>query len=168
MSEARIEPATADDLPAIRDLAGTIWRAHYPGIITREQIEYMLAQMYSLETMRAEIRTQGIRYDRLFLSDVLIGFSSYGPTAEPTTWKLHKLYLLPTQHGRGLGSQLLRHCETQARAFGATRLALNVNKRNTKAIAAYQRNGYAVSESVCLDIGNDFVMDDFVMIKSLI
>jgi hypothetical protein len=28
------------------NLAGRVWRAHYPGIISAEQIEYMLAQRY--------------------------------------------------------------------------------------------------------------------------
>lgn len=167
MSEAQIKPVAEEHLPAIHDLAAVIWRAHYPGIISREQIDYMLGQMYSLATLRDELQTQGICYERLLLSEVLVGFAAYGPTAEPTTWKLHKLYLLPDQHGRGLGSILLRHCEKQTHALGARRLLLNVNKRNARAIAAYQRNGYAVSDSVCLDIGNGFVMDDFVMAKNL-
>jgi len=167
VSEARIQPASLDDLSAIRDLAIAIWRAHYPGIISREQIDYMLARMYSLETLRDELQTQRIRFERLLLDDALVGFAAYGPTTEPKTWKLHKLYLLPEHHGRGFGSQLLRHCEIQARRLGARQLLLNVNKHNTKAIAAYQRNGYAISDSVSLDIGNGFLMDDFVMTKNL-
>ena len=167
VSEAQIKPAAVEHLPAIRELAAVIWHAHYPGIIAREQIDYMLARMYSLETLRDELQTHGIRYERLLMNDVLVGFAAYGPAADPESWKLHKLYLLPEQHGRGLGSQLLRHCETQTHSLGARRLLLNVNKRNTKAIAAYQRNGYTVSDSVCLDIGDGFVMDDFVMAKSL-
>ena len=168
MNEARIEPAAEAHLPAIQELAAVIWHAHYPGIISREQIDYMLARMYALETMRAEILAQGIHYDRLLQGSALAGFASYGPTAEPETWKLHKLYLRPDLHGRGLGSQLLRHCETRAQALGAHRLLLNVNKRNAKAIAAYQRNGYAILDSVCDAIGNGFVMDDFVMAKRLL
>lgn len=167
VSEAQIKPAAGEHLPAIQELATIIWHAHYPGIISADQIDYMLGRMYSLPTLRAEIETQAIRYERLLIDDRLVGFAAFGPTAEPEDWKLHKLYLLPEQHRRGLGSQLLRHCETQARSFGARRLLLNVNKRNTKAIAAYQRNGYTFSASVQLDIGNGFVMDDFVMTKSL-
>ena len=46
---------------------GVIWRACYPGIITHAQIDYMLARMYSLDVLRDEIRSQGIRYDRLLV-----------------------------------------------------------------------------------------------------
>lgn len=164
-SDPQILAATAEHLPAIAALAGVIWRACYPGIITSEQIEYMLAKMYSLDVLHAEIETQGIRYVRLLASSKLSGFASYGPTAEPGVIKLHKLYLLPSEHGRGWGSRLLQQIEREARAGGAWRLTLAVNKRNTRALAAYRRNGFAITESVVTAIGQGFVMDDYLMAK---
>ena len=163
---AQILPATEDHLPAIAVLAGVIWGTYYPAIIGTEQIEYMLSQMYSLETMTSELR-DGIRYERLLVDSELVGFASFGPGEEPGTIKLHKLYLLPRHHGQGLGSRLLNHCESEARKLGARVMTLNVNKRNTKAIAAYQRNGFIISESVVNDIGHGFVMDDYVMTRQL-
>jgi ribosomal protein S18 acetylase RimI-like enzyme len=162
---ATIAPATEAHLPAISALAGQIWRACYPAISSMEQIEYMLAWMYSLDTMRTELRS-GIHYERLLLESELVGFASYGPT-EPNTVKLHKLYLLPKLHGQGLGSRLLKHCETEARKLGARVMTLNVNKQNTRAIAAYQRNSFTITQSVVNDIGQGFVMDDYIMTKQL-
>ena len=46
-------------------------------------------------------------------------------------------------------------------------MILSVNKRNTKAITAYRRNGYDVADSIVTDIGNGFVMNDYVMAKNL-
>ena len=169
MTQSRvILPATESDLPALAELAGVIWRACYPGIISREQIEFMLARMYALETLREEIRSQGIRFYRLLLGERFAGFASLGPTNATDVMKLHKLYLLPELHGCGLGSRLLQHCETEARRFGARRLILAVNKRNAHALAAYQRNGFAVVDSVVTDIGGGYVMDDFVMAKDFV
>ena len=91
---AQIIRATEADLPAISRLAGVIWRACYPGIISHEQIDYMLARMYALDVLRDEIRSQGIRYDQLLVDGKPAGFASYGPTSEPGVMKLHKLYLL--------------------------------------------------------------------------
>ena len=175
-----ILPANEKYLAAIAELAGIIWRACYPGIITHAQIDFMLARMYALDAMREEMQSQGICYDRLLSGDELVGFASYGPMEAGTprccvrtaqravpTFKLHKIYLHPDWQGRGLGSRLLQHCESESGKRGARRLILAVNKRNAKAIAAYQRNGFAIAESVVTDIGGGFVMDDFIMAKNL-
>jgi ribosomal protein S18 acetylase RimI-like enzyme len=167
VARGQIIRAAEADLPAISKLAGVIWRACYPGIITRAQIDFMLARMYALETMRGEIQSQGIRYERLLVGNEFAGFASYGPTKQPAVFKLHKIYLHPDWQGRGLGSLLLQHCEREIRKSGARRLILSVNKRNAKAIAAYQQNGFVIAESVVTDIGGGFVMDDYIMAKEL-
>jgi len=164
----QILSAGEEHLAAIAELAGVIWRAHYPGIISSEQIDYMLARMYSLDALRAEICSQGIRFYKMLVDGRMAGFASIGPTNDPNIFKLHKLYLLPEAHGHGLGSLLLQHCEREAGKLGARRLILTVNKRNTKAIATYQRNGFGVANSVVTDIGGGFVMDDYIMAKDLI
>lgn len=168
MSEtATIVPASEADLPALAELAGVIWRACYPGIISDEQIEFMLARMYDQATLREEMQSQGIHFYRLLAEGRFAGFASIGPTNKPGVMKLHKLYLLPELHGRGLGRLMLEHCATEARRLGAHQLLLAVNKQNTRAIAAYRRDGFAVAEAVVNDIGGGFVMDDFLMAKDL-
>jgi GNAT superfamily N-acetyltransferase len=164
-TQTKIIRATEAGLPAISELAGVIWRACYPGIITHAQIDYMLARMYALDVLRDEIRSQGIRYDCLLVDGKPVGFASYGPTSEPGVMKLHKLYLLPEMQDHGLGSRLLQQVEHEVRAGAGRRLILSVNKRNAKAIAAYRRNGFVIVESVVTDIGGGFVMDDYIMAK---
>jgi len=166
-NKTRIVRAQEEHLPAISALAGVIWRACYPGIIAHAQIDYMLARMYSLDVLRNEIRSQGIEYDLLLGDGKPAGFASFGPAAETGAMKLHKLYLLPELHGHGLGSRLLQHVEREVRKLGVRRLILSVNKRNAKAITAYQRNEFVIVESVVTDIGGGFIMDDYVMAKDL-
>lgn len=163
----QILPVTEEHLPELIELAGVIWRQHYPGIISHAQIDYMLGRMYSIDVLREEMRGKGVRFVRLMVCGRFVGFASYGPAVEPGVMKLHKCYLLPEMHGRGYGSLLLQHCEREVRRLGARRLILAVNKRNAKAVAAYQRNGFTVSESVITDFGNGFVMDDYIMAKDL-
>lgn len=104
---------------------------------------------------------------RLLVNGRFVGFAAFGPVAGPGVFKLHKCYLLPEYHGKGLGSQLLQYCIREAVRAGASRLLLAVNKRNVKAMAAYQRNGFSVLETVTTDFGAGFVMDDFIMAKDL-
>ena len=166
-NKTQIVRAQEEHLPVISELAGVIWHACYPGIITQAQIDYMLARMYALDVLRGEIRSQGIRHDLLLVDGKPVGFASYGPTSEPGVMKLHKLYLLPEMHGCGLGSRLLQHVVDEVRAGAGRRLILSVNKANARAITAYKRNGFVIAESVITDIGNGFVMNDYIMAKDL-
>ena len=161
-----IEPVHRVHLAEISALADVIWRAHYPGIISPEQISYMLDRMYRVDTLRAELES-GIHWFRALVASELRGFASVGPTDTAMEYKLHKLYVHPGWQRNGLGSALLKECESAARAHGATTLMLNVNKRNAKAISTYLKRGFTIHDSIIADIGGGFVMDDFVMTKSL-
>ena len=161
-----IQSASPEHLPEISALAAVIWHAHYPGIIPLEQVDYMLARMYDVEVMRKEMDS-GIVYDRLLVTGELTGFASYGPNSNSGELKLHKLYVHPERQRQGLGTLLLNHVEATARQRAFTHLVLAVNKRNQQAIAAYLKHGFTVRESVVVDIGGGFVMDDYVMEKAL-
>ena len=161
-----IIPAAPEHLAEISALAGIIWYAHYPGIISREQIDYMLTRMYDIDVMRNELGT-GVTYERLLIDGTLRGFASYGPTHNGSEMKLHKLYIHPNSQRQGLGALLLKHVENTARAHGCDFLVLAVNKKNTNAITAYRKNGFMIRKSIIVDIGGGFVMDDYVMVKAL-
>ncbi len=164
MSDVLIRPATDAELPAVAALAGRIWRAHYPGIISPEQIEYMLAWMYDVAQLRRDV-TRGVVYELVLDGERPIGFCGYEPAGPEL--KLHKLYLDVSEHGRGIGTMALRHVEDEARRRGLRMVVLGVNRRNAKAIRAYQRNGYRVRHELKTDIGGGFVMDDFILEKQV-
>ena len=75
--------------------------------------------------------------------------------------------MLQETQGRGAGRRLIEHVEAAARADGASTLVLNVNKHNASSIGFYRRCGFEVRESVVVDIGRGFAMDDFVMAKPI-
>jgi len=155
----KILPASPEQASDIAKLAAVVWRAHYPGIISTEQIDYMLAKMYDLDVLRGEIAS-GIVYLRALEGDQLFGFAAYGPSGSEI--KLHKLYVHPDHQRLGIGRALIGQVE---RACGSRTLTLTVNKKNEKAIAAYKKHGFTIRDSVVVDIGGGFVMDDYVMKK---
>lgn len=163
----RIVAAAEVDLPRVAELAGVIWRKHYPGIITPDQIEYMLALGYSREALRRFIVEEGAGLDLAYVANRLAGFAAYYRADHHDELKLDKLYVHQDYHGRGVGSRLIAHLEAAATTQGRPTLTLNVNKHNALAIRAYERNGFAVRESVVVNIGGGFVMDDYVMAKRL-
>jgi hypothetical protein len=53
-----IKKATVQDIPLIQDVASQSWRKHYPGILSIEQIEYMLELMYSENELKNILKIQ--------------------------------------------------------------------------------------------------------------
>ena len=161
-----IAPATPADLPAVQALARRIWHAHYPGIISVDQIEYMLARGYATAELARFLATPGAGL-ALARDAEPVGFAAWYRSPEPATTKLDKLYVAIEQHGRGVGRRLLDHVEDAARSDGSGTLILNVAKRNEASIAFYRRCGFSRRNEVVIDIGGGFVMDDYVMAKPL-
>lgn len=80
---------------------------------------------------------------------------------------ISKIYLLNSERGKGISSQLFDWLESQALAEGKNRLHLHVNRDNLQAIEVYQHKGFSVVQSAVSDIGGGFVMDDYFMEKPL-
>ena len=161
----QIAPLDERDIAALIELAGLIWRRHYPGIISMQQIDYMLAQRYTPAIIRAQMQSGSAWWDRALVDGSMIGFAQY--ELHGHSMKLDKLYIHPDFQRRGYGACMLAHIEEAARARGALAVKLNVNKHNLKSIAAYRKSGYEVVDEVVADIGGGYVMDDFVMEKKL-
>src|SRR6185312_16291057 len=56
-ADCTITPVSDTDVASVCALAREIWLQHYPGIITVRQIEYMLAQRYAPDIIRAQLRS---------------------------------------------------------------------------------------------------------------
>lgn len=164
-SELRIAPLAEDDIAAVIDLAGVIWRHHYPGIVSMEQIDYMLAQRYTPAVIRAQMQSGNAWWDKAALDGRIMGFAQY--ELYERAMKLDKLYVHQDYQRQGYGGRMLAHVEEQASRRGLSAVRLNVNKYNVKSIAAYRKSGYEVVETVVADIGRGFVTDDCVMEKKL-
>jgi RimJ/RimL family protein N-acetyltransferase len=159
--------ATPQDIPTLRELATTIWHSCYPSIISGAQIAYMLESMYASEVIEEEM-SRGVAWSVILDGAEPVGYLSYSPEPGTADVKLHKLYLLPRVQGRGLTQRALALVKNAAVALGGRRLWLQVNKRNTQAIRAYERFGFKLGDSLICDIGGGFVMDDYVMTLDLV
>ncbi|MDX2217825.1 MAG: GNAT family N-acetyltransferase [Burkholderiales bacterium] len=163
----RLTPLTEADFATVAQLGDTIWRAHYSKLISMAQIEYMLTGRYSPERLSAYVNASDRWLHILWLENRPVGYCSYSLTTQPGELKLEQLYLLPELHGRGLGRFMLDHVEAEARRLDCITIMLTVNKGNASSIAVYDRAGFTVRESAVFDIGNGYVMDDFVMEKRI-
>jgi ribosomal protein S18 acetylase RimI-like enzyme len=161
---APLQPA---DFESIAALARRIWLEHYISIISKEQIEYMLGPRFTAQNLARYVDSRERWFDVMRLEGAIVGYCSHALLPDPGEMKLEQLYLLPELHGLGLGKRMMVHIESHTRLLGRDTLVLTVNKQNTKAASVYLRAGFEVREEAVFDIGNGYVMDDFVMAKAL-
>lgn len=163
-----IRQATLNDLANIRKLAYEVWPVVYKEIISAGQIEYMLGKGYSIAALTEQVLHRGHRFILVEEDENLLGFASYSEKSEneQNIFRLHKLYLSLSQHGKGLGKLLVSHVASAARAAGAGFLELNVNRKNPT-VGFYKKMGFVVHKEICESIGNGYFVDDFIMLLSL-
>jgi ribosomal protein S18 acetylase RimI-like enzyme len=154
--------AGEDDIPVIRELSGKIWREYYPGIISREQVEYMLEKMYGENALRQEMRS-GVVFETVHVGGTAAGYLAYALEEAGKAIRIDKLYLLKEFRGRGVGRGMLERVRQEAERLDAAEIHLRVNKHNALAIAVYEKYGFLKSGELVQDIGGGFVMDDYVM-----
>lgn len=162
-----IAPLTEEDVDAVSGLARVIWLAHYPGIISVAQIEYMLAQRYDPQVIRAELARPDVWWYKRLREQMIVAYMALQLEPGGVAMKIDKLYVHPAQQRRGCGARLIAQATATARAQGRRELELAVNRNNASAIAAYRKHGFAVRAAVVKDIGGGFVMDDYIMAKAI-
>ncbi|MFN5981864.1 MAG: GNAT family N-acetyltransferase [Fluviicola sp.] len=162
-----IREAKKADIPAIYDLAVKTWKITYPSIISNEQIDYMIEKMYSKEKLNEVIEKEKFNFLLFEIENQLVGFCSieHNYNNEAIT-RIHKLYVDPEVQGKKIGQQLLANTQVLAVKNNSNKLHLNVNKKNP-AVNFYFKQDFSVEREEVLDIGNGFVMDDYVMIKEI-
>lgn len=156
--------ASTDLLPEIQNIALKTWPKTFSGILSPEQIEYMLQWMYDLKSLETQVLDKGHVFLLAKENGKYLGFASYETNYEGShKTKIHKIYILPEAQGKGIGKKLIQYMEKAAIENGNKILFLNVNKFNQAAIDFYGRIGFYEAFREVIDIGNDFVMDDVVM-----
>lgn len=157
-----LRKAKEQDIELIAAIAAETWPPTYLEIIGQKQIDYMLDKMYS----KGELLKQ-LMEGHIFLiaeeGENQFGFAGYSILDhQERIYKLHKLYVLPSAHGKGVGKILINEVFNQVKDAGGSALQLNVNKNN-KAKDFYLKGGFSIKESVKIDIGEGFFMDDYIM-----
>lgn len=162
-----ITPVTLADIPILQQLARKSWEGAYTQIISRAQIAYMLENMYATQELTRHLQHPNWRY--YFIIDTNgkpAGFVGFELHYQAHITKLHRLYLLPEYKGKGLGHKLINRVKKEAVKHQDTQIILNVNKHNT-AQQFYIKEGFTIIEEGIFDIGNGFVMDDYIMAIAL-
>lgn len=159
-----IRPASFTDITTIQRIANVTWPAAYEALLGKEQVAYMLDKFYSTASLQDQIKN-GHFFFLAFNNYQAVGFASFS-RIENDIYKLQKLYVLPSVQKSRVGEALLQTVETVVKSMGAEKLCLNVNRQNV-AKAFYEKNGFEVIRKEDVEIGQGYLMNDFVMQKTV-
>lgn len=155
-----IKAAGKNDISSIIDMAMQVWPPTYTPILGEVQVAYMLGLFYGPYTLEQQMES-----NHTFLIATIqesdVAFASISPEND-NAYKLHKLYILPTVQGKGVGKALIQHVQTMLQGLQVPLLRLNVNRYNTSAIGFYEKLGFSRMREEDIDIGEGYWMNDYV------
>lgn len=124
----------------------------------------MLEMMYSASSLEKQMN-DGCCFIIAYDDNEPVGFASYQDIGNDV-YKLHKLYVLISQQGKGTGRYIIDYICSDIKPKGAKALRLQVNRFN-KAKDFYNKLGFAIIDEKKSDIGNGYFMDDYIMEKRM-
>ncbi|MGG9962506.1 GNAT family N-acetyltransferase [Ferruginibacter sp. SUN106] len=156
-----VKKASVKDIPLIRQLTFAIWPQTYSSLLTQDQIDYMLELIYSPAALQKQIETDNCTFIIIYDNDEPVAFASYSEV-KPQVWKLHKIYVLASQQGKGTGKFIIHYIVEEIKLQHAKALQLQV-KRDNPAQDFYSKLGFTIIATADFDIGNGYFMKDYIM-----
>ena len=154
--------ANETDFTIIRAIAFRTWPLTYGAILREEQLDYMLNKFYSLENLKLNTEQNQLFY---IMSENQIPFGFLGIEHHfegKSITKIHKIYILPNNQGKGLGKLAIDFVIQRALENYTEKIVLNVNRFNI-AVSFYQKMDFKTVQEIDIPIGNGYLMQDFVM-----
>jgi ribosomal protein S18 acetylase RimI-like enzyme len=162
-----IREASSSDIPLIQQLAQQVWYITYGPLQPKEKVDYLYNLMYSTSSLTQQMEEKHHRFLLAKDETGYLGYASYELNSNNQgKTKIHKIYVMPDAQGKGVGKELITMIEGIASGKDNVILSLNVFRHNP-AINFYQKIGFSKAGEEKIDVGNGFVMDDFVMEKHL-
>ncbi|HIW21792.1 MAG TPA: GNAT family N-acetyltransferase [Candidatus Dorea intestinavium] len=166
MDKLMILPATYDgDLNTIAELAEDIWNEHYTEIIGVEQVNYMINKFQSYEALVDQTVNKGFHYFIIYYDNLVVGY--FGVLYHEDHLFLSKFYLLKEARGHGIATKTFEYIKKLSKDNQLSEIRLTCNKYNQNSLAFYHHLGFIKIGSEISDIGNGFVMDDFILSYNL-
>lgn len=155
--------ATNTDFSKIEELAKKIWQDHYVPIIGQIQVDYMLAKFYNTTALEKQ-ENEGQEFWMILKDNHPEGYIAISHKADGFYF-LNKFYLSSALQGKGIGTSIFNEILYLYKDIST--IKLQVNKNNYKSINFYFKLGFVIEQLLILDIGEGFVMDDFLMVKKV-
>ena len=161
MKHLRIMPVTNMELVySVYAVADAIWHQHYDPIIGEEQVDYMVEKFLSPDAVAEQINS-GYEY---FLYSYDYTFAGFAAILEKDDELfLSKLYVDEEFRGKGIGKYMFQKFVEICKMRNLKKIWLTCNRNNAGALAFYEHIGFSKVREEVTDIGEGYVMDDFIL-----
>ena len=150
-----------ENIKELAQLASEIWNEYWTKILTQSQIDYMIEKFQSERAIKEQITDENYIYFYILCEGKIVGY--IGLSQRPEYLFLSNLYLKNGYRDKGIGTKAFKFIKDYADSNNYNRIVLTVNKYNENSIKAYRKWGFTIIDSVVTDIGQGFVMDDYIM-----
>ena len=154
-----------NEISIVAALAEEIWNDHFVPIIGKAQVDYMLDKFQSESAISKQI-DEGFEYYLLRVDNDNAGYIGLVPDPAESSLMISKIYVRKSCRGIGVGSEALVFIFEICRKRSLKKIFLTVNKYNADTIQWYEKKDFIQADSAVKDIGDGFVMDDYIMEKS--
>lgn len=137
---------------------------YYTNINGKEHAIYMADKFLSDKAI-ADLIDKGALFKLVIDNDQILGF--YEALKEENKVFLSKLYVHKDYRNKGIGRFMFDDIIKYTNDNNLNKIYLTVNKHNTPSYNMYLHLGFKVIDSVVTDIGNNYVMDDYIMELSI-
>lgn len=144
----------------VSSLADAIWHEYFTPIIGEEQVDYMLEKFLSPDALEEQIQS-GYEYFLFDFEAVFAGFAGFH--VENGSMFLSKLYIFEDYRGKGISSHVFQQLVGICQKRKLDKIWLTCNKHNTHTLEVYKHWGFEIVREEVTDIGNGFVMDDYIL-----
>lgn len=142
------------------DFASEVFIDYYIPLIGEKQARYM-ADLFLSQDAILKLIDDGAVFRLVKDEGEIIGFCEY--KKEEGRLFLSKLYARKDRRHKGIGRFMFEDVKAYARQNDLKKIYLTVNKGNSPSYEIYLHLGFKVIDSVVNDIGQGYVMDDYIM-----
>ncbi|WP_039849967.1 GNAT family N-acetyltransferase [Grimontia indica] len=163
--EIKLRKAVLSDVEQIAKIHVDSWEVAFEGLMPENYIKgYTLSAR--IKEWQETIQTNAEFVVVAESASTVVGFMSYRvhPVAREII-ELSKLYLCPTQYGKGMGSLFMRNLENAARDSGVRKIHLYVLNNNATAIQFYTKHGFENADGFVSEEFEGTTIIDVLMTK---
>ncbi|MEM9277912.1 MAG: GNAT family N-acetyltransferase [Pseudomonadota bacterium] len=141
----QIREMQVNDATSVSELYTASWKRTYGALYDEAGLAAEIAKRFSPEKQTAEAGNPDIITLVAVNEGKIIGASSSEMDERHQAW-IDRMHILPEYFGTGLADDLIR--ATLAKHTGLQSIALKVLKGNDRAIAFYEKHGFAITDEI--------------------